>query len=95
MNAKTLLGLLVILTAAAVSNAADTKVTLSDVHLCCNKCVTTVKETLAKVDGVKGNTVAPRAKNFTVTGDFNDKQVFDDLNKAGLAGKAGAAADAK
>jgi hypothetical protein len=38
---------------------------------------------------VTGNTAAKGAKSFTVTGDFNDKQVFDALQKAGLTGKVG------
>lgn len=59
------------------------------VHLCCGKCVKVVNETLASVAGVKGNTAAKNAESFMVTGDFNDKDVFDALQKAGLAGRAG------
>ncbi|HEY7089813.1 MAG TPA: hypothetical protein VH518_17075 [Tepidisphaeraceae bacterium] len=56
------------------------------VHLCCNKCVTTVRDILTNIDGVKGQTVKQRATSFTVTGDFEPKAVFEALNKAGLAG---------
>ncbi len=59
------------------------------VHLCCGKCVKVVNETLSSVAGVKGNTAAKNAESFMVTGDFNDKEVFDALQKAGLAGRAG------
>jgi copper chaperone CopZ len=59
------------------------------VHLCCGKCVKAVNETLGSVTGVKGNTAAKNAESFMVTGDFNDKDVFDALQKAGLAGRAG------
>lgn len=59
------------------------------VHLCCNKCVSGVNEALGKVDGVKANTAAKGAESFEVTGDFNAKDVFAALNKAGLSGKAG------
>src|SRR5882672_7453124 len=59
------------------------------VHLCCGKCVKAVNETLGSVAGVKGNTAAKYAESFMVTGDFNDKEVFDALQKAGLAGRAG------
>jgi copper chaperone CopZ len=59
------------------------------VHLCCGKCVKAVNEALNSVAGVKGNTAAKNAESFTVTGDFNDKEVFDALQKAGLAGQAG------
>ena len=61
---------------------------VTGVHLCCDKCVTGVKDALAKVDGVKGNTAAKGAESFEVTGDFKSKAVFTALNKAGLSGKA-------
>ena len=62
---------------------------VTGVHLCCNKCVTTVTDALSKVPGVKGNTAAKGAESFEVTGDFNGKNAFAELNKAGLSGKAG------
>jgi len=62
---------------------------VTGVHLCCNKCVTSVTEALSKVPGVKGNTAAKGAESFDVTGDFNAKDAFAQLNKAGLSGKAG------
>jgi copper chaperone CopZ len=62
---------------------------VTGMHLCCNKCVTSVTEALSKVPGVKGNTAAKGAESFEVTGDFNAKDAFTELNKAGLSGKAG------
>src|SRR5204863_5966619 len=62
---------------------------VTGVHLCCNKCVTSVSEALSKVPGVKGNTAAKGAESFEVSGDFNARDAFAELNKAGLAGKAG------
>ena len=62
---------------------------VTGVHLCCNKCVTSVNDALANVAGVKGNTAAKGVESFEVTGDFSEKQVFAALNKAGLSGKAG------
>ena len=62
--------------------------TVSGVHLCCGKCVTAATDALSKVSGVKGNTAAKGAESFTVTGDFNPKEVITALNKAGFAGKA-------
>ena len=59
------------------------------VHLCCGKCVKSVNEALSAVPGVKSNTAAKGAKSFTVTGDFNDKDVFAALQKAGLTGHTG------
>ena len=62
-------------------------VTIDNVHLCCGKCVKAVNEALATVPGVTGNTAAKGAKSFDVTGNFNDKAVFDALQKAGLTGQ--------
>jgi copper chaperone CopZ len=59
------------------------------VHLCCGKCVKSVNTALSSVTGVTTNTAAKGAKTFTVTGDFNDQEVFAALQKAGLTGKAG------
>ena len=75
----------------AKSGAKDEKVQtlkLTGVHLCCNKCVTSVTDALSKVPGVKGNTAAKGAESFEVTGDFNAKEACVALNKAGLTGKA-------
>ncbi len=59
------------------------------VHLCCGKCVKSVNTALSSVSGVTANTATKGAKSFTVTGDFNDKEAFDALQKAGLTGTAG------
>lgn len=74
----------------AKTGAKDQKVQsikIEGLHLCCGKCVKAVNEVLAKVPGVTGNTAAKGAKTFEVTGDFNDKDVFDALQKAGLTGQ--------
>ncbi len=74
----------------ATTGAKDGKVQTAEVtgvHLCCGACVTAVKGVLSKVDGVKDNTVAPKAASFTVTGDFAEKAIMDDLQKAGFTGK--------
>ena len=60
---------------------------IDGLHLCCGKCVKAVIEVLTTVPGVTGNTAAKGAKSFEVTGDFNDKDVFDALQKAGLTGQ--------
>ncbi|PYI86388.1 MAG: hypothetical protein DME26_09110 [Verrucomicrobia bacterium] len=77
---------------AAKSGAKEGKLEslkVNGVHLCCNKCVTTVNDALSKVAGVKANTAAKGAESFEVTGNFNAKDVFAALNKAGLSGTAG------
>jgi copper chaperone CopZ len=63
--------------------------TVTGVHLCCGKCVKAVDTAVKAVPGVTGETAAQGAESFTVTGDFNDKDVFDALQKAGLTGKVG------
>jgi copper chaperone CopZ len=73
------------------SGAKDEKVsslTVQDVHLCCPKCVKAVNAALGEVKGVTSNTAEKNAKSFEVKGDFNSKEVFTSLQKAGLTGKA-------
>jgi mercuric ion binding protein len=60
---------------------------IEGLHLCCGKCVKSVNDALGTVPGVTGNTAAKGAKTFEVTGNFNDKDVFDALQKAGLTGQ--------
>jgi copper chaperone CopZ len=60
---------------------------VAGVHLCCGKCVSTVKEVLGKVSGVTEVAVVQKAPTFTVSGDFEPKAVFDALNAAGFSGK--------
>jgi copper chaperone CopZ len=61
---------------------------VENVHLCCGKCVKAVNTALGEVKGVTGNSAAKGATSFTVTGDFNDKEVFTALQKSGLTGQA-------
>jgi copper chaperone CopZ len=63
--------------------------TVNGVHLCCPKCVKTVHQAVMGVPGVTGETAQKGAESFTVTGDFNDADVFAALQKAGLTGKIG------
>ncbi|MBI3882242.1 MAG: hypothetical protein HY301_19560 [Verrucomicrobia bacterium] len=74
------------------NGAKDGKVAslaVNGVHLCCGKCVTAVDKAVTSVAGVKGHNAEKGAKSFTVTGDFNAKELFAALEKAGLTGKAG------
>ena len=75
---------------ATNTGAKGTKVQtlkLEGVHLCCGKCVTAVDKAVKSISGVKEHTATKNAESFEVTGDFNDKEVFDALQKAGLTGK--------
>jgi mercuric ion binding protein len=60
---------------------------INDVHLCCGKCVKAVNTALESVPGVKANTAKKDAKSFEITGDFNDKEAVEALQKIGLTGK--------
>jgi copper chaperone CopZ len=60
---------------------------IKGLHLCCGHCVKSLNEVLATVPGVKANTAEKGAEVFEVTGDFNDKDLFDALQKAGFTGK--------
>ena len=62
-------------------------VKIKGVHLCCGQCVKSLNTALSSVPGVTGNTAAKGVESFEVTGDFNDKDVFDALQKAGFTGK--------
>lgn len=68
--------------------ATVTTLTISDVHLCCPKCVKAVNAAIDAVPGVTGPTTAAKgSKTFVVTGSFNDADVFAALQKAGFTGK--------
>lgn len=69
------------------TSAKVSSLNVSGVHLCCNKCVTAVKEALGKVPGVQGNTAKKDAPSFEITGDFKPTDVFNALQDAGLTGK--------
>ena len=74
----------------AETGAKDVKVQklkIEDTHLCCGSCVKAVNKALADIPGVTGNTATKGATSFEVTGDFNEKAVFDALQKHGLTGK--------
>ena len=63
--------------------------TITGVHICCGKCAKAVDKAVKSVPGVTADTAAKNVESFTVTGDFNDKEVFDALQKAGFTGKVG------
>jgi copper chaperone CopZ len=74
----------------AQTGAKDQKVKsleVEGVHLCCGKCVKAVNAAVGGVNGVTGTTATKGAKSFTVNGEFNDKEVFAALQKAGLTGQ--------
>jgi copper chaperone CopZ len=73
--------------ATGAKDAKVSSLTVSDVHLCCPKCVKAVNAALANVAGVTSNTAEKNAKSFEIKGDFKPTDVFAALQKAGLTGK--------
>lgn len=74
----------------AKRNAKDEmvkSVKISGVHICCGKCEKAVDKAVKSVPGVTADTAKKDAESFEVTGDFNEKAVFDALQKAGFTGK--------
>jgi mercuric ion binding protein len=61
--------------------------TVSNLHLCCAKCVKAVGTILSNVPGYTTNNATIGAKTFVITGNFNDNDVFNALQKGGLTGK--------
>jgi len=69
------------------SGAAAGKVktlTLTGVHNCCGQCCKAIKATVAKVNGVTGDTAKPKMDTFDVTGDFDAAELVKALNEAGF-----------
>ena len=59
---------------------------VSGFHNCCKKCTTTLNDTIKKVPGAKGE-VEPKKTTMTITGDFDEQKLVDELNAAGFAVK--------
>ena len=76
------------LTMKAVSDVPQGKVTslkVSGIHNCCGLCCEAIKEAIATVDGVIGDTATPRATTFEVIGDFDAAALVKALNAAGFS----------
>jgi copper chaperone CopZ len=58
--------------------------TLTGVHNCCGQCCKAIKATVAKVNGVTGDTAKPKMDTFEVTGDFDAAELVKALNDAGF-----------
>lgn len=79
-----IVGLLV----AARPAAAETKVTVSDTHLCCGQCLRGVEAALKDIAGVK-HVSDQKAKTIEITADSDQaaQQAIDALAAAGFYGK--------
>ncbi len=59
-------------------------VTIIGAHNCCAKCCKAIKQAVKSVPGVTGDTAKPKAKSFTVSGDFDAAELVKALNAAGF-----------
>ncbi len=57
---------------------------LSGIHNCCQPCCEAIKEAIATVDGVSGDTATPRRTSFEVRGDFSAAALIEALHAAGF-----------
>jgi len=74
-------------TAMSAPDATVQSLKLSGVHLCCNKCVSSINEVLAKVHGVTKTTAAKDVDSFEIQGNFNPQEVAKALNVAGFTAR--------
>lgn len=87
MRIKSLLSLFAVLALAPLTQAADVTVTLTDVHMCCQKCVDGANKAVATVDGATavsdktGKTVVITAPDAATA-----QKGVDALIKAGFYG---------
>src|SRR5262245_26873855 len=67
---------------------AETKVTISDTHLCCGQCLRAVDATLKDMPGVK-HTSSQQAKTIEIVADNDEaaQKAIDSLAAAGFYGK--------
>jgi periplasmic mercuric ion binding protein len=57
---------------------------LTGAHNCCPACTKAIKSALAKVEGVKGDNLKPKAKAFVIEGDFVAKDAIKAIENAGF-----------
>lgn len=57
---------------------------LAGIHNCCQACCAAIKEAIATVDGVTGDTAMPRQTGFEVSGDFSAAALIEALHAAGF-----------
>jgi len=61
------------------------RVKVSGIHNCCGLCCEAIKQAIATVDGVTGDTAEPQATTFEVIGDFDAAALVTALNVAGFS----------
>jgi copper chaperone CopZ len=63
------------------------KLNVSGIHNCCGPCCLAIREAIASVEGVTGDTAKPGATSFEVTGDFSAAGIVKALNRAGFSAR--------
>lgn len=58
---------------------------ISGIHNCCGLCCGAIKEAIATVAGVTGDTAEPHATTFEIIGDFDAAALVKALNVAGFS----------
>jgi copper chaperone CopZ len=88
MKIKTLLlSLFAVLFLAPLTRAADTSITLTNVHMCCKKCVIGASNAVSKVDGASAvSDIKERTVVVTGPDSATVQKAVDALTKAGFYG---------
>jgi hypothetical protein len=60
---------------------------VSDIHNCCDLCCEAIRQAIATVNGVTGDTAQPGATAFEVTGDFDAAALVTAINSAGFSAR--------
>jgi copper chaperone CopZ len=83
-----MLSLVAVLALASVARAADVTVKITDIHLCCDKCVAAVKKTVSSVDGAMAMPdKEARTVEITAPDAATAQKAVDALVKAGFFGE--------
>ena len=69
---------------SGVAKGKVKNLTVTGAHNCCGQCCKQIKATVAKVNGVTGDTAKPKLSTFEVTGDFDAAELVQALNAAGF-----------
>lgn len=62
-------------------------VKVAGIHNCCGLCCAAIKQAIATVDGVTGDTAEPQATTFDVIGDFDAAALVQALHAAGFSAR--------
>lgn len=69
---------------SGVEEGKVSRLSLVGIHNCCAGCCKAAKDAVAKVEGVKADTLEPNKRDFVVEGDFDGAAVVKALNDIGF-----------